>query len=360
MNTSIRKIIASAHVFSEIFHLVGGNAASVYIALIGHRNGNTGACYISQEKLAEELRVSRKTIAKHLSKLKEKKVIDWIQGDERSSKANQYIFLKEFRNDKEENAKEKNKIATKIIQERSKGKKTEEVEKIELTEEEKERKKLESKKIKERCNAKKTKKAEETEMDIEVEALKNVVSFPIPNIVSAPPAPKMAYVPPAPSEIKNRLSIGDVVRTLPSVGPSMTKPVTPKVTTQDNKSKVTIQDNKSTRTTQDKKSKSTTQDNKSKKILSEDEKKYKEFSNKLKDMRREMIQLHEEGYFMSSSDKDFNAHISKYKEYIEGASKFIKKYGIKIALAKIDAIIWLDTPFLVSARNAKLNVCKAS
>lgn len=199
-----RMIIVSARVFEEIIDTVGGNPALTYMALIGHRNGRTGECFITHEHLAEELKVTRKTVISNLNRLKKYGFIDWIQGGSFSSKANQYIFLKEYASDEDQHKKEMKKAGNKKVQERAKAKRAREKE------------------------------------DVEIEASKNVISLPTPNIACAPPAPKMAYVPPAPLTIQNKQTTCEPVQpTAPS-----------NMTTQDNTSKVTTQDNKSTSTTQ--------------------------------------------------------------------------------------------------------------
>lgn len=210
-----RMIIVSARVFEEIIDTVGGNPALTYMALIGHRNGRTGECFITHEHLAEELKVTRKTVISNLNRLKKYGFIDWIQGGSFSSKANQYIFLKEYASDEDQHKKEMKKAGNKKVQERAKAKRAREKE------------------------------------DVEIEAPKNVTSFPTPT-------PNMANMP-APKSVVSPKFISAVATMAPPAPPmhlrqTTCEPVQPtapsNMTTQDNTPKVTTQDNKSTDTTQ--------------------------------------------------------------------------------------------------------------
>lgn len=90
-----RKIIASAEVVSEIVKILNASAAIIYLMLLGHRNGRTGECYVTQNTIAEETNLSDRSVRTSLNKLKEAGFLEWKQGSSFSSKANSYIFLKE-------------------------------------------------------------------------------------------------------------------------------------------------------------------------------------------------------------------------------------------------------------------------
>lgn len=90
-----RKIIASAEVVSEILGRLNASAAIIYLMVLGHRNGRTGECYVTQTTIAEETSLSDRSVRTALNKLKEAGYLDWKQGSSFSSKANSYIFLKE-------------------------------------------------------------------------------------------------------------------------------------------------------------------------------------------------------------------------------------------------------------------------
>lgn len=87
-----RKIILDANVFTRIAKEINPTAATVYATIIGHRNGRTGECYITQETLANELGMSDRTVRRNLNELKTNGFLDWKQGSSFSSKANSYIF----------------------------------------------------------------------------------------------------------------------------------------------------------------------------------------------------------------------------------------------------------------------------
>lgn len=86
-----RKIILDAEVFTNIIKEINPTAA-IYATIIGHRNGSTGECYITQANLAKECKTTDKTIERNLKKLREKGFLDWKKGSSFSSKANSYIF----------------------------------------------------------------------------------------------------------------------------------------------------------------------------------------------------------------------------------------------------------------------------
>ena len=87
-----RKVITSANVLSEILDKLNPTAMAVYAMVIGHRNGKTGECYVTQATIAEETKMSLRTVKRSLSDLREAGFLDWKQGSSFSSKANSYIF----------------------------------------------------------------------------------------------------------------------------------------------------------------------------------------------------------------------------------------------------------------------------
>lgn len=90
-----RKIILDAEVFTRIIKEINPAAAAIYATIIGHRNGKTGECYVTQYTLAEECNTTERTIIRNLNKLKDQGFLDWKKGSSFSSKANSYIFPQE-------------------------------------------------------------------------------------------------------------------------------------------------------------------------------------------------------------------------------------------------------------------------
>lgn len=87
-----RKIILDAEVFTRVIKEINPTAAAIYATIMGHRNGKTGVCYVTQATLAEECNTTERTIIRNLNELKIAGFLDWKKGSNFSSKANSYIF----------------------------------------------------------------------------------------------------------------------------------------------------------------------------------------------------------------------------------------------------------------------------
>lgn len=91
----MRMVIANAELIEKIGREINPSAAFIYAVILGHRNGKTGECYITQANVAEKTGMTERTIIRNLNALKEAGYLDWVKGSNFSSKANSYIFPEE-------------------------------------------------------------------------------------------------------------------------------------------------------------------------------------------------------------------------------------------------------------------------
>lgn len=91
----MRMVIANAETIEKIGKEINPSAVFLYTVIIGHRNGKTGECFVTQSTLAEKTGMGERTIRDNLKKLKKAGFLDWVKGSNFSSKANSYIFPKE-------------------------------------------------------------------------------------------------------------------------------------------------------------------------------------------------------------------------------------------------------------------------
>ncbi|WP_027098288.1 helix-turn-helix domain-containing protein [Clostridium paraputrificum] len=91
----MRMVIANAETIENIGKEINPSAAFLYVIILGHRNGKTGECFVTQANLAEKTGFGERTVRDNLRKLKEAGYLDWVKGSNFSSKANSYIFPKE-------------------------------------------------------------------------------------------------------------------------------------------------------------------------------------------------------------------------------------------------------------------------